>query len=155
MTYEGFGLTIELPADWFGRIYTETAGPDAPTCSILQASTVSIPSFDDSVLTAARQLFGPSDACLMLFESPYRPILDEWYDAAALPVALSPADFSPMEGIPPNQSNFVRRVSLNNRYFMIWAIFASQPTVAQLSLINHVLSTLQVGAPVPVASLSS
>lgn len=151
MTLEGFGLSIELPDGWNGRIYTETEGPDAPNCSILQAATVSIPSYDDCILTAARQLFGSNDASVMLFETPGgRPGFDTLYPVTTL-LALGPSHYMPVwQGITPGQATFVRRLRLNGRYFQLQAVFGSSPTVTQLSQVNQVLSTLQVGTPVPV-----
>lgn len=153
MALEGFGLSIELPSGWFGRIYTETDGPDAPTCSIVQASSVDIPSTDDCILTSTRKSFGSTDACVMLFESPARPSLDALYEAAKLPPALSPSHFAPgWHGITPGQPTFVRRLRLNGRYFQLQAIFGTTPTVGRLSLINQMLATFQVGQPVALTN---
>jgi hypothetical protein len=153
MMLQGFGLSIELPSGWFGRIYTETDGPDAPTCSIIQAASVDITSTDDCILTSTRQSFGSTDACIMLFESPARPSLDALYEAATLPASLAPSNFAPgWHGITPGQPTFVRRLRLNGRYFQLQAIFGSAPTVSQLALINHLLATLQVGQPVALAN---
>jgi hypothetical protein len=153
MMLQGFGLSIELPSGWSGRIYTETDGPDAPACSIVQAASVAIANNDDCILTSTRQNFGPADACIMLFESPARSSLDALYEAATLPASLAPSNFAPgWHGITPGQPTFVRRMRLNSRYFQLQAIFGSTPTVSQLALINQLLATLQVGQQVALTN---
>jgi hypothetical protein len=148
MTLNGAGLTLELPTGWFGRIFTETEGSNS--CTTLQASTAEIPSWEESTtLEMTRQNFGPGDACLVLFESPPRPRLDAVYEQAVLPIALSPSHYMPSwQGVPYWQAAFVRCVRVNGRYFQMHAFFGSQPTMPQLKLLNQILGTLQVGAPI-------
>jgi hypothetical protein len=150
MQIEGFGLTVDLPAGWYGRIYTNTEGSDAPRSSIFQAASVPIPDSDDDILTATSQLIGPDGAMIMLFESPYYPSFNGQFEAVSGPPTLRPADAQAgWEGMNPLQSIFVRRMVINSRYFQLRVVFGSQPDFNALGSVNGTLSTMAIGAPVP------
>ncbi|TML60611.1 MAG: hypothetical protein E6G22_10795 [Actinobacteria bacterium] len=149
MEVQGFGIRAVLPAGWYGRIYTNTDGEDATRSGTVQLATVPIPDSDDDAGTATRQLMGPTDVLIMLFESPYRPWFDAQFAPVGAPLTIRPADAQAgWEGVDSSQSVFVRRVKVNDRYFQLRVVFGSQPSVPQFAKLNGLLARVTIGAPV-------
>jgi hypothetical protein len=142
----GYGLTIELPSGWHGRIYQRS-----PQYAIaLDAATVPLPPVDDQSLDRTAQRMGAGDLYLHLDDigqAPHLPMRESAWSTAHPPLQLQRSDLG---NFPVGFAAFaVRPVVVRNRLLQRSAGFGSTPTDRMLAKLNAVLGTLDVTTDEP------
>lgn len=138
-----YGVSLELPTGWSGRVYNEQPVASAPAAYV-QAGSFQLPTNDDDVGTAAAAAMKPNDVFIVLLES----LGDGGFDYTPLvgtPV-ITRTDFGPLTaGIPPDHALARIFFSTAGRRFVISAQFGSRSVSdQQLTRVNDVLSTLRI-----------
>jgi len=142
-TVEGYGMRIDLPEGWDGRIVGPAGTKFGP---YLQAASFDLPEGDDDVATRARARMGRDDIVVVLTErtavaDPGAPD----YQHVDLPL-LVPEFGGPVEGTNPPHGFSSMSFSYLNRAFDLWVEFGtSKPFGAGLvDEANRVLATLEI-----------
>jgi hypothetical protein len=138
-----YGLTVQLPTGWSGRIYNEQPGGSAPA-GYVQAANFRLPANDDDVGTAAAATMKPHDVLIILLESLGDGGLD--FNPLGSPLVITRADFGPAtEGVPSDHALARTFVSAAGRRFVVSVQFGSRAVSDdQLTRVNDVLSTLRI-----------
>jgi hypothetical protein len=145
-TISGYGLTIELPPGWHGRIYRRS-----PKYAImLDAATVPLPPAGDDLFDQTALRLGRQDLYLHLDDigrAPHLPMREAAWTVAEPPLQLQRSDLG---AFPVSFAAFaVRPVVVKRRLIQLDAGFGSTPTESMLARLNAVLGTLQVATGEP------
>ena len=145
-TITGYGLTIELPAGWHGRIYRRS-----PQYAIsLDAATVPLPPGDDQLFDQTALRMSTDDLYLHLDDigqAPPLPLRERDWKIAEPPLQLQRSDLG---NFPVRFAAFaVRPVVVRRRLIQLDAGFGSTPTDGMLARLNAVLGTLDVTTDEP------
>jgi hypothetical protein len=142
---DDFGIRMELPPGWTGRLFRYAASEP-----ILHAATVPITDLYDG--SSARKQLGPDDVFLVLSEN-YASAAH--YEPVTLPVTIRPQDSCPTCEIldngttpPSDHSLFYRSFAVEGRQFDLYVEFGTTtPSSDQLARVNNMLATLQIAPP--------
>jgi hypothetical protein len=140
-TISGYGLTIELPPGWHGRIYRRS-----PKYAImLDAATVPLPPASDDLFDQTALRMGTDDLYLHLDDigqAPELPMREPVWKIAEPPLQMERSDLG---NFPVKFAAFaIRPVVVRERLIQLDAGFGSAPTDRMLARLNAVLGTLNV-----------
>lgn len=151
---EGFGIRVDLPEGWWGRIYTQTPPPDDVRSSVLQLATAPIPEGDDDVGSETQQQLGESGTLIVLMESPEKPWFSDpahGFELLEGPLVVRPSDFQPSwQSVRPQHAAFIRRFKTRNgRYFLAMVVFGETTTAPaqEFARANALLQSIRIGDP--------
>jgi hypothetical protein len=138
-TISGYGLTIELPPGWHGRIYRRS-----PQYAImLDAATVPLPPAGDDLFDQTALRMGTDDLYLHLDDigrAPHLPMREPVWKIAEPPLELQRSDLGTF---PVRFAAFAERpVVVRRRLIQLDAGFGSPPADRMLARLNAVLGTL-------------
>jgi hypothetical protein len=132
---EGYGLSLELPDGWDGRVSRPPGGRSAPQ---LVAGNYRLPPDDGSLLA---QRLPPGGVRLTVWD----------YGAPAYPPPaqglprVRRADLGNFEGVPIDHTTGSYSFVAGGRLFQLLATFAEPPAEELLADTNEVVASLQVG----------
>jgi hypothetical protein len=139
----GYGLSIQLPAGWNGRIY-RTSPSDAIT---LEAATVPLAPTGDGSFEQTEQTMGADDAYIRLSDigapPPYLGKEHTW-QKVTLPISVDAASVQRYVEGQSLPANIVRPLVIKNRAITVYVGFGSSPSAASMKQVNQVLSSLSV-----------
>jgi hypothetical protein len=141
----GYGITVELPATWEGRIYKRPEG-----FPILHAGTFALPAEDGDFGSGAVASMGSSDAFAALLE--YDPTLAYTgiFAPNGFPLPLRGSDASPkaMQRIVRGRTAVQRFFTESGRAFCLYAVFpAGARLVSLVAHANRILQTITIDPP--------
>lgn len=138
-TLSGYGLSIELPPGWDGRLYRR---PGDGTTG-LQAANFQLPEEDDDLASAARRDLVSSGIVIgALVGDTASP---SWWTHATLPVEIRRSDFAPYEGFEWRTAA-IRHLIVGERSALVFAAFdVAHPRDEILVKANAVLATVEIG----------
>jgi hypothetical protein len=140
-TISGYGLTIELPPGWHGRIYRRSQ----KYAIMLDAATVPLPPAGDDLFDQTARRMSADDLYLHLDDigqAPHLPMREAAWKIANPPLQLQRSDLGTF---PVRFAAFaVRPVVVRRRLIQLDAGFGSTPTDPMLARLNAVLGTLNV-----------
>ena len=140
-TISGYGLSIDLPPGWHGRIFRRS-----PQYAIaLDAATVPLPPADDDLFDQTALRMSAHDLYLHpddIGQAPHLPMREAAWQIAEPPLQLQRSDLG---NFPVRFAAFaVRPVVVRRRLIQLDAGFGSMPTDPMLARLNAVLGTLNV-----------
>jgi hypothetical protein len=141
----GYGVSLELPAGWSGRVVNEqTAG--TPPAAYVQAASFELPANDDDVGSAAAATMGRDDVLIVLLEALSSGGAD--FERLAGAPQISRADFgAAIAGVPPDHALARVLFTTAGRRFVLSVQFGNQhPSDTELRRVNAVLVTLRIHA---------
>lgn len=126
MRMAGFGMTLELPAAWDGRLYRRHATDGEETYPVLHAATFPLPNDRGDYGSGAVDVMGPRDVFVALREFDRASANTALFAAAGMP-KLRPGDFSPHMLQRPmlGQSGCQRFFRLRGRPFCLYVVLGS------------------------------
>jgi hypothetical protein len=145
-----FGLAIELPAGWDGRLYAWASSPP-----ILELSTLPIGQHmpGDPMMPNRALLTSSEDVSVLLAES---DILDPGYAPLSTPISIDDEDrcdgceiLDDGSTPPSGHALFRRAFETGGRSFDLYVEFSSDPAQADLARVNHLLSRLVIDGLTP------
>lgn len=145
---DGFGLTMQLPEGWDGRVY-QRSPRDAVT--VEAASVTLAPKADDSFQQTEASM-GASDAFIWLSDigsPPSQPGREPTWKKASLPITISASDVHRYVEGHSLPANVARPVLINGRPITLYVGFGSWPNDAMIEQVNKVLASLSVSARNP------
>jgi hypothetical protein len=142
---DGFGLAIDPPTGWDGRLYAWSSSPP-----ILELSTIGLDRHTpgNPMMPDRDLLTGAGDASVLLAES---DLSDPGYEPASSPISIREDDRC--DGcevlddgtVPPSgHALFHRSFESGGRAFDLYAEFGSDPTRSDLAHVNEVLAGLVI-----------
>jgi hypothetical protein len=152
MVISDFGMSIDIPDGWYGRLF-QVISPEVGPPS-LHLSTHPLLEKDDSVSNYAlltADAMGPDDVTVAILSWAKRAqevpnglaVADLRVDDA---VQLAPQHFVPVNGVSPRQSSAFRMFTKNGRSFSLLVVFGRMnPRSARISEVNRALATLRLG----------
>ena len=142
-TVSGYGLSIQLPAGWYGRI----SRPSPMDAITLEAATVPLAPAGDGSFEQTEQAMGAGDAYIRLSDigapPPYLGREHTW-QKASLPIsvdATSAQRYLEGHSLP---ANIIHPFLINNRAITVYVGFGSAPTPAAIQEVNQLLASLAV-----------
>lgn len=150
MQINGYGLSLEAPEGWYGRIYQRDAAPDEITRPIIHVSNAPLSSLqDDDTLAGTMNSMGANGVTIAIYEFEMPPGGNPalgFGDVLAGP-NVRPEDNERIQNVPENFGTFVRRIRSGGRYFLIRVVFGSEQAPARLfAQVNQTLGTFRVQA---------
>jgi hypothetical protein len=142
---DGFGLAIDPPASWDGRLYAWASSPP-----ILELSTIPLGGHTpgDPMIPNRAELENTGDASIVLAES---DVLDPGYAPARTPVSIGAEDRCDSCEVlddgtvsPPGHALFHRAFENGGRSFDLYVEFGSEPGTSDLARVNDVLAALVI-----------
>jgi hypothetical protein len=151
-----YGLRIDLPQDWDGRVRGPLGTVFGPH---LHAANFPLPQADDDVASRARAGMTDEQVTIVVIDVTTALARDvrgpqEPYEPIELPVRLRPEDFTDrVEAVDPDHSFARRSFSVADRSFQVWMEFGTDPAPERLvGEANAVLASLSIE---PVGETSS
>lgn len=92
-TLNGYGVTVDLPAGWDGRIYTRDVGGAARAA--VHAATFPLPAQRGDFGAGAVEMMGGGDVFVVLLEYDPAQTGQPLFQAQSQPAAFSPGAYSP------------------------------------------------------------
>ena len=142
-TVSGYGLSIQLPAGWNGRIYR----PSPADAITLEAATVPLAPTGDGSFEQTEQAMGAGDAYIRLSDigapPPYLGKEHTW-QRASLPISVDPTSVQRYLEGQSLPANIIRPLVIKNRAITVYVGFGSSPSPAAMKQVNQVLSSLSV-----------
>lgn len=141
-------MKLDLPDGWHARIYEKTG--EFASGPILHFANRPLEAVGEGIHTDDRQFrltgkLGPRDVLGNIVSLPTQPhMLTEGSSFLRLdgPLAVAPADFMPLEGVPTQRATAIRRFILAGRAFRLQLVFgADRPSASLFRETNLVLST--------------
>jgi hypothetical protein len=142
MEISGYGISVDLPGGWEGRLYKRPEGD--PT---LHAATFPLPLEDGDFGGLAVASMQDDDAFMVLTE--YERALSDrgLFAPKGLPASLSEDDLDPMalQRIRPGRFGVQRFFTQASRAFCLYVVVGSQPSPGTLlARANGVLKTISI-----------
>jgi hypothetical protein len=139
-----FGVSLDLPSGWIGRIYDGNRGASPPYASVQATSFAregpGVLDPDSDTAKRVGEQMGSSDILVLLWEigSGRR----EAYEPLAGAPQITREDFAPIEGFARPVAHTL--FSVHDRSFDLFVEFGASPDAAQLTRANDVLATLRI-----------
>lgn len=139
----GYGLAIELPAGWNGRV----VDPPGPAGRLLQAQSFPRPG-EDWIGPETAAAIGETGVVIEVADGgPVGPVGVQQWQQTTLPIQISRVDLGPFEGIA-TPAEAVRWLVIDGRGYLVTVGFGVVgPTDALLAQANRVLATLRIAPP--------
>lgn len=137
----GYGLSLELPDGWDGRIYENETG-----LRVLQAANIRLVERDDDVGSESLRLMRSDGILIALWYWPDWPPADQEtdLDPAMLPLQFSRSDFGDFEGARA-PATAMRSVTVEGELVQVVASFGvGSPSDEAVAQANSVLATLRI-----------
>jgi hypothetical protein len=142
----GYGIGIELPRGWDGRVYK----PDALSAVTLLAATFQLPSsvgFQTS--WDSTHSMTHDDVRIVLWDygvegMTREALLRDGVRARGLPIEVERSDFAPFGGMPRDHAVANSAILESGRFLQLVVDFGSEPSDARIAAVNAVLSRLAV-----------
>src|SRR6266849_142188 len=143
-----YGLSLELPDGWFGRIYQRDSGAGEITKPIIHASNAPLSSIeDDDTLAGTMNSMGSRGVTIAIFELEPLPGFSDpamGFGDVSGGASLRPEDSRNIQGVPSNFLSFVRRIRSSGRYFQVRVVFgADRAPVDLYSEVNGLLASFR------------
>jgi hypothetical protein len=144
-TIGGFGLSMQLPPGWNGRVYR----PSPADAITLEAATVPLAPTGDSSFEQTERAMGAGDAYIRLSDIGAPPSYlgrEHTWQRVSLPISI---DAGSVQRFVEGQSlpaNVVRPLVIKNRAITLYVGFGSAPSPAAIRDVDHVLASLSVAA---------
>ena len=141
---ERYGLRVDLPPGWHGRIHVREGGAAAD----LIAATVPLAPRDDDYGSRIRPRMRAGDVLILLWEyEPPASAIKRWragFPQARIPIRVRPPDLTSMEGIGTAVNRSLR---FAGRYFQLVIVFGRRkPSAADFARANRGLAGLRISA---------
>jgi hypothetical protein len=143
-TISGFGVSIDLPPGWEGRIVKPE--PEVATHVVathVLAGNFSLPSAENFLGPETAKAMGPQSLYVWAagFDSAHEQLSRRWIETS-LPIPIGRADFGPFEGVA-SPVEAVRWVIVEEKAILVMVGFgAVQPSDDLIAEANAVLATL-------------
>jgi hypothetical protein len=144
MKIAGYGIRIDLPRGWEGKIYRRPEGD--PT---LHVGNFPLPAQDGDFGSGALSTMPPSGVFIVLTEYRQEDAARRLFAAPDLPIPIAASDFSPqaLQRILPGLSGVQHFFTHAGRPFCLYVVVGSTPSTGKLvRAANRVLATLSIGA---------
>jgi hypothetical protein len=141
-----FGLAVDLPAGWEGRLRRRHPEPGASTHAVLHAATFPLPAERGDYGGGAVEAMGDDDVFVALFEHDPAAAGSPLFAHAGPPV-VDPASFRPtaLQRMLPGQSGWQRFFTDGGRAFCLYVVLGSHARRAVLApRADAVVRTLSV-----------
>jgi hypothetical protein len=148
-TLAAYGLNVELPGGWEGRVRRSTPEPGAVTYAVLHAASFGLPVERGDYGGGAVELMGPEDVFVCLFEHDPAAAGAALFARQGTPTQLPPDAFSPvaLQRVLPGQCGVQRFFSASGRAFCLYVVLGSYGRRAVLApQAESVARTLSIGA---------
>ncbi len=141
----GFGLSIDLPIGWDGRLYSRDDGASARAA--LHAATFPLPNERGDFGSGAVELMGRNDVLVVLLEYDRAQTAQPLFAGQGAPAALDPAAFSPgaLQRSRPGQAGAQAFFSAAGRAFCLYVVlgnFAARDGLVALA--NQVVGAIRI-----------
>jgi hypothetical protein len=127
MEIAGYGLTLDVPDGWAGRIYQNEPAGDEITKPIIQAANVPFAIADDDDIASATVMgMGPGGVVISIYELEATPSFSNpifGFEDVHGAVTIRPGDAWRVENVPWRCATFVRRIKRAGRYFQVRVVF--------------------------------
>jgi hypothetical protein len=142
---DGFGVAIDLPAGWDGRLYAWASTPP-----ILELSTLSLDRHTpgDPMMPNRGLLSSLEDVSVLLAES---DVLDPGYEPLSTPISIDEGDrcdgcevLDDGSSPPAGHAMFHRAFETGGRSFDVYVEFCFYPTPAAFARVNDLLARLVI-----------
>jgi hypothetical protein len=126
MRMSAFGLQVELPAAWDGRLYRRTAEAGEQTYPVLHAASFPLPAERGDYGSGAVDAMGRDDVFVALREFDRGSARTSLFAQRGVPT-LHPGDFAPqaLQRAIPGQSGCQRFFTANERPFCLYVVLGS------------------------------
>lgn len=153
MRIDGYGIGIDVPTGWEGRIYKRPDDPADPGTRfpVLQLGNFPLPVEDGDFGSGAVSSMGAGGVFAVLMEFGPDYVARESFPVISLPLAPSAAEFDPasLQVTIPGQAGVQRFLTVNGRAFCLYVVVGSLMNVGNLARqVLQVLSSLSVEPPV-------
>jgi hypothetical protein len=138
----GYGLSIELPGGWQGRVVS----PEADMAAQVIAGNFRLPGHEDFAGQKTAAAMSPASIYVWIADlgTDQKHLQPGRWIEASLPISVSRADVQPFEGVS-SPSEAVRWLLIDGRALLILVAFgAAEPSDSQFTQANGVLATLRV-----------
>jgi hypothetical protein len=144
---QAFGIDLDLPAGWDGRIFRRVADRVAFTGAVAHAGTFPLPSDRGDFGSGAVEVMGPSDVLVVLFEYGPASANTPLFASVGRPGPLAPDDFSPnaLQRRIPSQAGVQRFFTLDGRAFCMYVVIGRHGDRMRLAgRANELLAGLRI-----------
>ena len=122
-----FGMAMDLPPGWEGRVRKRTPEPGATTHAILHAASFALPVERGDYGGGAVELMTADDVFLTLFEHEPAHAGTPLFAPRGVPMHLPPNEFSPvgLQRVLQGQSGLQRFFTEQDRAFCLYVVLGS------------------------------
>lgn len=138
-TISGFGVSIDLPPGWDGRIVK----PEPEVATHVLAGNFSLPSAENFLGAETAKAMGPQSLYVWAagFDPAHEQLSRRWIETL-LPIQIARTDFGSFEGVA-SRAEAVRWVIVEKKAILVMVGFgADQPSDDLIAEANAVLATL-------------
>jgi hypothetical protein len=130
-----FGLGMDLPPGWEGRLRRREPEPGATTHAILHAASFTLPVERGDYGGGAVELMGDDDVFVTVFEHGPSAVGTALFPRTGVPRSLAPNDFSPvaLQRVLAGQCGVQRFFTANERAFCLYVVLGSHARRAVLA----------------------
>jgi hypothetical protein len=142
MKISGYGIVIDLPSGWEGRVYRRPEG-----FPILHAANFPLPAGDGDFGSRAVASMSRDGVFAVLAEYDPGVLGEPLFEEQGLPLPLRPAEASPkaLQRMLRDRSGLHKFFTVVGRPFSLYVVVGSSPGVGTLvERANHVLATLSI-----------
>jgi hypothetical protein len=148
MKIDGYGLSVDVPQGWYGRIYQREAGPEEVTKPIVHLANAPLSDANaDDVLQGTMEAMGRDGVAVAVYELEPLPGFanpELGFGDAGAAIGVRPGDTAHIQGVPSEFLTLLRRVRFANRYFQIRVVFgASQARPELFAQVNRILGSFR------------
>jgi hypothetical protein len=149
MRIDGYGIGIDVPTGWEGRIYKRPDDPADPGTRfpVLQLANFPLPVEDGDFGSAAVSSMGAGGVFIVLMEFGPDYVALASFPVISLPLAPSASEFDPasLQVTIPGQAGIQRFLTVNGRAFCLYIVVGSLMNVGNLAQqVVQVLKSLSV-----------
>lgn len=152
MRISDFGIRVDVPAGWYGRLF-QIVQPEVspPTLHVSSRPLVERDDRMSNYASLTASAMGADDATIALLSWSREP--RQVFDGLKVerlstpdPLQVGPEHFLPVQGVPGTQSAAYRLFTKNGRYFSLRIVFGSNnPSASLLQTVNGILSSIVIG----------